>query len=81
MGEKSAIQWTDTTWNVARGCSKVDEDCQFCYMYRDSFNSTRYNPLEVVRTAVSSLHCLRAREHGTTWTINLKWWSEAHSLA
>lgn len=50
MGEKSNIQWTDGTWNIARGCTKVDEDCKFCYMYRDSFDSTRYNPLEVVRT-------------------------------
>lgn len=26
MGKESAIQWTDATWNVARGCTKVDED-------------------------------------------------------
>jgi len=50
MAEKSNIQWTDATWNIARGCTKVDEDCKFCYMYRDSFDNTRYNPLEVVRT-------------------------------
>lgn len=50
MSEKSAIQWTDATWNIARGCTKVDEDCKFCYMYRDSMDSTRYNPLDVVRT-------------------------------
>ena len=31
MGEKSKIQWTDATWNIAVGCSKVDEDCKFCY--------------------------------------------------
>lgn len=50
MSEKSNIQWTDATWNIARGCTKVDEDCKFCYMYRDSFDNTRYNPLEVIRT-------------------------------
>jgi protein gp37 len=50
MGANSQIQWTDATWNIARGCTKVDEDCKFCYMYRDSFDSHRYNPLEVVRT-------------------------------
>lgn len=50
MGQTSSIQWTDATWNIARGCTKVDEDCKFCYMYRDSFNSTRYNPLNVVKT-------------------------------
>lgn len=48
--QNSNIQWTDATWNIARGCSKVDEDCKFCYMYRDSFDETRYNPREVIRT-------------------------------
>lgn len=47
---KSNIQWTDYTWNIARGCTKVDEDCRFCYMYRDSFDNSRYNPLEVRKT-------------------------------
>lgn len=50
MGNKSNIQWTDATWNIARGCTKVDEDCKFCYMYRESMDSTRYNPLDIVRT-------------------------------
>jgi len=50
MAQHSNIQWTDATWNIARGCSKVDEDCKFCYMYRDSFNNTRYNPARVIKT-------------------------------
>lgn len=50
MGNKSNIQWTDATWNIARGCTKVDADCKYCYMYRDSMNNTRYDPLAVVRT-------------------------------
>ena len=24
MATKSSIQWTDATWNIARGCTKVD---------------------------------------------------------
>lgn len=50
MGEKSKIQWTDATWNIAVGCSKVDEDCKFCYMFRESLNDTRYNPRQVRKT-------------------------------
>lgn len=50
MGKTTEISWTDVTWNVARGCKKVDEDCKFCYMYRESLNSTMYNPLEIKRT-------------------------------
>jgi protein gp37 len=50
MAVKSNIQWTDATWNIARGCTKVDEDCKFCYMYRESLNGTRYEPKEVTKT-------------------------------
>lgn len=50
MGQTTNIEWTDCTWNVARGCTKVDGDCKFCYMYRDSFDGSRYNPREVVKT-------------------------------
>ncbi|MCA6431320.1 MAG: DUF5131 family protein [Cytophagales bacterium] len=50
MGKDSHIQWTDATWNIAQGCTKVDEDCKFCYMYRNSYNRTRYNPFRVART-------------------------------
>lgn len=35
MGLNSAIQWTDSTWNVAVGCNKVSPGCKYCYMMRD----------------------------------------------
>ncbi len=50
MAENTKIEWCDATWNVARGCTKVDEDCKYCYMYRDSFDSKRYNPKQVIKT-------------------------------
>lgn len=62
MGEKSNIQWTDATWNVARGCHKVDQDCKNCYMYRDSYSGTRYQPREVVKTKTVFTMPLRYRE-------------------
>lgn len=71
MGQSSNIQWTDATWNIARGCTKVDEDCKFCYMYRDSFNSTRYNPLEVVRTKTVFTLPLRIKEPSKIFTSSL----------
>jgi len=71
MAEKSAIQWTDATWNIARGCTKVDEDCKFCYMYRDSFDSKRYNPLEVVRTKTVFDLPLRLKEPSKIFTCSL----------
>ena len=27
----SAIEWTDTTWNPVRGCSRVSPGCEHCY--------------------------------------------------
>lgn len=71
MGEKSAIQWTDATWNIARGCTKVDEDCKFCYMYRDSFASKRYDPLQVVRTKTVFDLPLRLKEPSKIFTCSL----------
>lgn len=71
MSKKSNIQWTDATWNIARGCTKVDEDCKFCYMYRDSFDSTRYNPLNVVRTKTVFNLPLRLKEPSKIFTCSL----------
>ena len=34
MAAKSAIEWTQSTWNPIRGCTRVSEGCQFCYAER-----------------------------------------------
>ena len=31
MAEKTTIQWTDSTWNPVRGCTKISAGCAFCY--------------------------------------------------
>lgn len=31
MGDKTAIEWTDATWNPMVGCSKVSAGCDNCY--------------------------------------------------
>jgi protein gp37 len=31
VSDKSAIEWTDATWNPVRGCSHVSEGCRNCY--------------------------------------------------
>lgn len=31
MGDHSAIEWTDATWNPVTGCSKVSPACAYCY--------------------------------------------------
>ena len=34
MGERSNIEWTESTWNPVTGCSKVSAGCQHCYAER-----------------------------------------------
>lgn len=31
MGSSTRIEWTDSTWNPARGCSRVSDGCRHCY--------------------------------------------------
>lgn len=50
MANETNITWTDATWNIARGCNKVDDDCKYCYMYRESLNRSRYIPELVIKT-------------------------------
>jgi protein gp37 len=34
MGDKSAIEWTDATWNPITGCTKISAGCDNCYAAR-----------------------------------------------
>ncbi|WP_303674823.1 DUF5131 family protein [Vampirovibrio chlorellavorus] len=31
MSDNSKIEWTDSTWNPVRGCTKISPGCQHCY--------------------------------------------------
>ncbi|KKK77966.1 hypothetical protein LCGC14_2848320 [marine sediment metagenome] len=50
MAEKTAISWTNATWNPWRGCTKVSPGCASCYMFRDQQRWGR-DPNIVVRAA------------------------------
>ena len=34
MAQKSAIEWTETTWNPVTGCTKISTGCENCYAER-----------------------------------------------
>jgi len=34
MGQASAIEWTESTWNPLTGCTKVSPGCKHCYAER-----------------------------------------------
>lgn len=69
MAEKSAIEWTEATWNPWYGCLKVSPGCKFCYMYRDMVrygrdphivtrSKTKFkDPLTWVRTGKAPKFC------------------------
>lgn len=35
MSDKSNIEWTDATWGVVTGCTKVSQGCKNCYAERE----------------------------------------------
>jgi hypothetical protein len=34
VSERTAIEWTDATWNPVTGCTKVSPGCAYCYIER-----------------------------------------------
>ncbi len=30
MADKTAIEWSDATWNPVTGCTKASEGCRYC---------------------------------------------------
>jgi protein gp37 len=48
MSEKSKIEWTDSTWNPVRGCTKVSPGCKHCYAetFAERFRGVRGHPFE-----------------------------------
>jgi len=48
MSDKSAIEWTDATWNPVRGCTKVSPGCKNCYAstFAERFRGVPGHPYE-----------------------------------
>lgn len=36
MGDHTAIEWTDASWNPTRGCSRISPGCENCYAERQA---------------------------------------------
>lgn len=71
MSQNSKIQWTDATWNIARGCTKVDADCKYCYMYRDAARYNGHDPAQVIRTKTVFNMPLKLKEPSRIFTCSL----------
>jgi protein gp37 len=48
MSAKSDIEWTDSTWNPVRGCTKVSPGCAHCYaeVFAERFRGVPGHPYE-----------------------------------
>jgi protein gp37 len=48
MADKSAIEWTDATWNPVTGCTKISPGCDRCYAERfaERFRGVPGHPYE-----------------------------------
>ena len=56
MPDRSAIEWTDATWNPTTGCTRVSAGCDHCYAERLSkrlLSATYRSRLPVVDTAAN----------------------------
>lgn len=65
MGETTAIEWCDHTWNPWIGCQKVGAPCDFCYA--EELMDTRYGRV------VWGPHGERVRTSPSTWKQLRKW--------
>jgi protein gp37 len=48
MSDKSAIEWTDSTWNPITGCTQVSPGCDHCYAltFAERFRGVTNHPYE-----------------------------------
>jgi protein gp37 len=48
MSDKSRIEWTDSTWNPIRGCTKISPGCKNCYAstFAERFRGVPGHPYE-----------------------------------
>src|SRR5258708_8735905 len=48
MGDKSAIEWTNATWNPVTGCTRVSPGCDHCYAetFAERFRGVSGHPYE-----------------------------------
>lgn len=48
MAVNSKIEWTDTTWNPVRGCTKISPGCKHCYAsaFAERFRGVAGHPYE-----------------------------------
>ena len=52
MADKTAIEWTDATWNPVTGCTKVSPGCAHCYAEAITLRFKRGGPFLPGKTTI-----------------------------
>jgi protein gp37 len=68
MGSKSAIEWTQATWNPVTGCTKISPGCKHCYAERIA---TRLQAMGQPRYA----NGFRVTLHPDLVDLPRRWWT------
>ena len=63
MGDRSAIEWTDATWNPVTGCTKISPGCAHCYAETITLRFKRGGPFLPGKTTIA-LHPERLDDPG-----------------
>jgi protein gp37 len=75
MGETTAIEWTDRTWNPWQGCHKVSPKCTHCYMYREK-KMYGQKPDVVVRSKPPTFNAPLSKKWSTPAHVFVCSWSD-----
>jgi protein gp37 len=66
MGSRSAIEWTEATWNPVTGCTKTSDGCRHCYAERMALRLQGMGQPNYARGFKVTLH-QRALRLPSTW--------------
>lgn len=66
MGQKSAIEWTQSTWNPLTGCTKISPGCKNCYAERMALRLRAMGQRNYINGFTLTLH-------EQALTLPLKW--------
>ena len=77
MGDRSKIEWTDSTWSPVTGCTKVSAGCANCYAERYAKRGIGdfrdYSVPSTARLDIRSIPFSKIRLHSKRLEIPLHW--------
>lgn len=79
LSQSSKIGWTQSTWNVLLGCSKVSPGCRDCYAMREVYRMAA-NPNPTIKAANEGLTVLNSKDRQATWTGKVRFLPERLSI-